>query len=174
MSKGRRIAFWLLAVLALGLMVPSALAEDVVYFTAVNNTLLELSAETMPIVQNSMIYVPCSVFNTRALSTWAYYSRGGQSVLIADGTKELYFDMSAGNSHDREENSYQYAAIYANDTAYVPAYFVADYFGLGYSYIRREGWHIVRITAGDALSDEDFFKAAAPLLELRMSQYLGT
>ena len=137
MDKKRWIVFCLLAALAVGLMIPSVFADETVYFTAVNNTLLELSAETMPVVQNSMIYVPSSVFNTRSLSTWAYYSRGGQSVLISDGTKELYFDMSAGNSHDREENTYQYAAIYANDTAYVPAFFVADYFGLGYSYIRR-------------------------------------
>ena len=174
MGKRRWIVFFLLAALAMGLMIPCALADEVVYFTAINNTLLDLTADTMPVVHNSLIYLPSSVFNTRALSTWAYYSRGGQSVMISDGTKELYFDMSAGNSHDREENTYQYAAIYANDTAYVPAFFEADYFGLGYSYIRREGWHIVRITSEDALSDNDFFNAAAPLLEARMNQYLST
>ena len=172
MSKKRWVCFGLLAVLCLGLMVP-VLAEDTVFFTAVNNTLLDLTAETMPINHQSLIYVPCSVFNTQALNTWAYYSRGSQTVLISNGSKELYFDMSAGDSHDREENSYRYAAIYMNDTAYVPAFFVADFFGLTYSYIRREGWHIVRITTGDALSDDDFFKAAAPLLETRMNQYLG-
>ncbi len=173
MSKRRWAAFFLLAVLCLGLMIPSAFAEDTVFFTAVNNTLLDLTAETMPINHQSLIYVPCSVFNTLALNTWAYYSRGSQTVLISNGSKELYFDMSTGDSHDREENSYRYAAIYVNDTAYVPAFFVADFFGLTYSYIRREGWHIVRITTGDALSDDDFFKAAAPLLETRMNQYLG-
>ena len=105
MSKKRWAAFCLLAALCLGLMIPSVLAEDVVYFTAVNNTLLELSAETMPVTHNSMIYVPCSVFNSRSLNTWAYYSREGQTVLVSDGERELYFDMSAGNSHDRDENA---------------------------------------------------------------------
>ena len=174
MSKKRWICFGLLALLALGRMIPSVLAEDTVFFTAVNNTLLELTAETMPMVHNSMIYVPWSVFNTRALNTWAYYSRGSQTVLISDGTKELYFDLSTGDSHDREGNVYRYAAIYANETAYVPAMFTADYFGLTYSYIRRDSWHIVRLTTGSALSDEDFFKAAAPLMETRMNQYQGT
>jgi hypothetical protein len=174
MSKNRWIAFCLLAALCLGLLIPSVLAEDTIFFTAVNNTLLELTADTMPVNHQSYIYVPCSVFNSQALNTWAYYSRGSQTVLISDGTRELYFDMSTGDSHDREENSYRYAAIYLNDTAYVPAFFVADFFGLTYSYIRREGWHIVRITSGGMLSDDDFFKAAAPLMETRMNQYLGT
>ena len=173
MSKKRWICFCLLAALVLGLTVPSVLAEDTIFFTAVNNTLLELTAETMPVVHNSMIYVPWSVFNTRSLSTWAYYARGSQTVLISDGTKELYFDMGAGNSYDREDKTYRYAAIYMNDTAYVPTLFVADYFGLTYSYIRRDSWHIVRITTGSALSDEDFFNAAAPLMESRVNQYLG-
>ncbi len=173
MSKKRWVSLCLLAALALGLMVPSAFAESTVFFTAVNNTLLELTAETMPVSHNSLIYVPCSVFNTRALDTWAYYSRGSQTVLISDGEKELYFDMSAGDSYDREEERYRYAAIYLNDTAYVPAFFVADYFGLGYSYIRREERHIVRITKGSVLSDEEFFNAAASLMELRLNQYLG-
>lgn len=174
MSKKRWAAFCLLAALCLGLMIPSVLAEDVVYFTAVNNTLLELSAETMPVTHNSMIYVPCSVFNSRSLNTWAYYSREGQTVLVSDGERELYFDMSAGNSHDRDDNIYRYAALYLNETAYVPAYFVADYFGMGYSYLRRDKWHIVRITTGDVLSDEDFLSAASALLETRLNQYLGT
>ena len=173
MSKKRWLCFCVVAALALALMVPSALAEDTIFFTAVNNTLLELTAETMPVVHNSLIYVPCSVFNTQALNTWAYYSRGSQQVLISDGTKELFFDMSAGTSYDREENSYRYAALFQNDTAYVPVFFVADFFGMSYSYIRRDSWHIVRITTGSVLSDEDFFNAAAPLLETRLSQYLS-
>ena len=173
MKNRRRVSVCLLAVLILALAAPSVLAEDTIFFTAVNNTLLELTAETMPTVHNSLIYVPCSVFNTRALNTWAYFSRGSQTVLISDGEKELYFDMSAGTSYDREENTYLYSAILRNDTAYVPAYFVAEFFGMGYSYIRRDSWHIVRITTGSELSDEDFFTAAAPLLETRLNQYLG-
>ena len=65
MSKKRWVSFCLLAVLALGLMIPSVFADDdTIFFTAVNNTLLELTAETMPVNHNSLIYVPCSVFNS--------------------------------------------------------------------------------------------------------------
>lgn len=173
--KGRkRAAFVLLAVLLALLFALPGGAEDTVFFTVINNTLLELDADTMPVIYSSLIYVPSSLFNSRALDTYAYYSRDTQVALISDGDSILYFDMGAGNSYDSEDNTYRYAAIYVNDTAYVPAYFVADYFGLGYSYIRREGRHIVRLTNGSAMTDDEFFSAASLLMEQRMNQYLGT
>jgi hypothetical protein len=167
------LCFLLTAVLAVGFLGMLSSAEDDIFFTAVNNTLLDLSPETMPVNYNSMIYVPSSVFNSRALDTYSYYSRGTQMVLISDGVHTLYFDMSAGGSYDGEDNAYRYAAIYYNDTAYVPAFFVTDYFGLGYSYIRREGRHIVRLTKGSVLTDEAFFNAASSLMDTRLNQYLS-
>ena len=168
------LCFLLTAVLAVGFLGMLSSAEDDIFFTAVNNTLLDLSAETMPVNYNSMIYVPSSVFNSRALDTYSFYSRGTQIVLISDSVHTLYFDMSAGNSYDGEDNVYRYAAIYYNDTAYVPAYFVADFFGLGYSYIRREGRHVVRLSSGSVLSDDAFFNAAVSLMDTRLNQYLST
>ncbi len=43
---------------------PAAAAEDgdLIYITVVNNRLLALEAETMPVKKKSQIYVPCSVF----------------------------------------------------------------------------------------------------------------
>ncbi len=174
MKGSKRAAFVLLAVLLALLFALPGGAEDTVFFTVINNTLLELDADTMPVIYSSLIYVPSSLFNSRALETYAYYSRDTQVALVSDGDSILYFDMGAGNSYDSEENTYRYAAIYVNDTAYVPAYFVADYFGLGYSYIRRDGRHIVRLTHGSAMTDDEFFSAAALLMEQRMNQYLGT
>ena len=171
--KRRLVCFLLTAVFAVSVLTMFSSAEDDIFFTAVNNTLLDLTAETMPVNYNSMIYVPSSVFNSRALDTYSYYSRNTQMALIADGVHTLYFDMSAGNSYDEEDNAYRYAAIYYNDTAYVPAFFVADFFGLGYSYIRREGRHIVRLTNGSVLTDEAFFNAASSLMDTRLNQYLS-
>ncbi|MBR4691629.1 MAG: hypothetical protein IKP17_02595 [Oscillospiraceae bacterium] len=173
MDRKRWICFLLLAALLAGLAALPIAAEDTVFFTAVNNTLLELDAATMPVIYSSLIYVPGTLFNNRALDTYAYYSRESQMVLISDGEKILYFDMSAGDSYDNEDTRYRYAALYVNDTAYVPAYFVAEFFGLGYSYIRREGRHIVRITKGSAMSDDEFFSAASSLMETRLNQYLS-
>lgn len=157
--------------LAAGLVALSASAENIIFFTAVNNTLLELTKETMPVDYGSLIYVPSSIFNSRALGTYSLYSRGAQKVLISDGDKLLYFDMSAGNSYDNEDTTYRYEAIYVNDTAYVPALFVAQYFDIGYSYIRRSERHIVRLTKGSVLSDDDFFSAASSLMEAHMTAF---
>lgn len=169
----KRVLAMLLVLLALVLAVlPAYAASGTVYFTAINNTLLELEAKTIPVVSSSMIYVPCSVFNSLALGTYGIYSREKQLAMISDGERYLYFDMSTGNSYDQDNNTYFYAAIYQNDTAYVPAYFVARHFELGYSYIRRDGKHIVRLTKGEVLSDSDFFEGASTLMENRLNQYL--
>ena len=173
MKAKTRAGAFLLALLLFCLSAPAGAAGDTVYFTAVNNTLLELSDATMPVIHNSIIYIPAGVFNTRALETYAYYSRENQTVLISDGESFLYFDMSAGSCYDNKENTYRSAAIYVNDTAYVPAFFVAGFFGLGYSYIRQDERHIVRLTRGSVLSDADFFSAASSLMETRMNQYLA-
>lgn len=167
----RRFRALLLAAVILSLAVLPVLAADVIFFTAVNNTLLELTAETLPVKYSSMIYVPSSVFNSNALGTYSLYSRSTQTVLISDGDRILYFDMSAGNSYDSDGADYRYVAIYENDTAYVPAYFVATYFDFHYSYIHRDGKHIVRLTSGDVLSDADFFSAAESLMESRLKEF---
>lgn len=171
-KKGiRRIFAALLpVVLFAGLLLPGA-AEETVFFTAINNTLQELSADTMPTTYNSMIYVPFSVFNSDELGTHSFYSKSSQMALVSDGSATLYFDMSTGTGYDDGGTTYRYEAIYQNGTAYLPAYFTARYFGLSYSYIRQDGWHIVRLTKGSVLSDKEFFSAAASLMESRLREY---
>ena len=173
MNRRKRTAAFLLAALLACFAVLTGAARDTIYFTAVNNTLLELNDATIPVIHNSLIYVPASVFNSRALDTYAYYSRENQTVLVSDGERVLSFDMSDGTCYDDKGNTYRGAAIYVNDTAYVPAYTVASVFDLGYSYIRRDDRHIVRLTKGNVLSDEDFFNAASSLMETRLNQYLA-
>ena len=160
-----------LAVLGGLLLVLPSLADGTVYFTAINNTLLALDEKTMPVIHNSQLYIPYSVFNSSDLGTYSLYSRARQLVLISDGDRILYFDMSAGNSYDDGGETYAYAAIYQNDTAYVPAFFSSGFFDIRYSYIRSEYGHIVRLTKGEALSDEAFLQGAAAIMESRLAQY---
>jgi len=169
----RILCLVLLVILALGLIALPVCADETetIFFTAINNTLLELTAETMPVKYNSMIYVPCSVFNSTELGTYALYSRENQKALVSDGERFLYFDMSAGNSYDSDGNSYYYVAIYQNGTAYIPAYFAATHFGLTYSYIRKNGQHMVRLVKGTVLSDDTFFDAASNLMEKSLILY---
>jgi hypothetical protein len=69
--KKRPVCFLLAVLLTVGfLLLPSA-AEDSIFFTAINNTLLELTDDTMPVSYNSVIYVPSSLFNSTALDTYS-------------------------------------------------------------------------------------------------------
>ena len=152
-------------------LVSPILAQNAIYFTAINNTLLELNDQTMPINENGTIYLPSSVFNSSDLGTYCLYSRSKQQVVISDLDKILYYDMSAGNSYDDRDNSYPYAAIYHNDTAYIPAFFTASFFNIQVSYIRNEYAPIIRLTKGSVLSDTDFLRGAAAIMESRIAQY---
>ena len=167
----KRICLLILAAAAATALLLPALAQGTVYFTAINNTLLSLEDKTMPVKHKSMIYVPCSVFNSSELGTYSLYSRGKQLVVISDLNKTLYFSMSEGNSYDEQGETFPYAAIYQNDTAYVPALFTADYFGASYSYINSSYGPIIRLTKGDVLSDEAFLRGAAAIMETRLAQY---
>ena len=160
----------LLFAAVLVLLIP-ILAADTVYFTAINNTLLELDDQTMPYMQNGTIYLPCSVFNSSDLGTYCLYSRNKQQVVISNLDDILYFDMSAGSSYDDRDTVYPYAAIYHNDTAYVPAFFTASIFGIQVSYIRNEYAPIIRMTKGKVLSDTDFLRGASAIMETRLTQY---
>ena len=171
MRRGKSL---LLAVLVSAvLLILPILAQDNIYFTAINNTILELRDETMPTRHKGMYYVPCSVFNSTELKTYSLYSRSKQLVMISDLERTLYFDMGAGNSHDDNEETYPFAAIYHNDTAYVPALFTADYFGIEYDYLLSDYAPIIRLTKGDVLSEELFLRGAAAILSSRLSQYIA-
>ncbi len=167
----RRIPVLVLLVLLAVLTALPVLAADTVYFTAVNNTLLSLEKSSMPVKYKSMIYVPASLFTSNELGTYALYSRNAQTVLVSDGADILHFDMSTGSCFDSAGETYDYVAIYQNDTAYLPAYFVAERFGITYSYIRSSYGHIIRLTMGNCLSDGDFVEAASSLMESRLAQY---
>lgn len=171
MQKKRKKVFFAAAIILAVLFatLPSR-AEDI-YFTAVNNMLMELRSETMPVMHNSVPYVPWSVFNSKELGTYAMYSKESQMVVVSDGEKMLYFDMSTGTVTDENDESYFFSAIYTNNTAYIPAYYVADFFGINYSYICNDYGHIIRVSRDGYLSDEDFSYGAELLMQSRLKNY---
>ena len=168
----RRIKVLLLAVLfaALWLIIP-ILAENDVYFTAINNTLLELDDATMPVKLKGTYYLPSSVFNSSELGIYCVYFKSKQLVMLSNLTHTLYFDMSAGNSYDDLDEVYPYAAIYQNNTAYLPADFTAVFFDCECSCIKSDYAPIIRLSKGDVLSETAFLRGASALMAARLAQY---
>ncbi len=168
----RRVVSLILAVLlAFVLLILPILAQDGIYFTAVNNTILDLNDKTMPVRHKGVYYVPCSVFNSIELKTYCLYYRNKQLVMISDLENILYFDMSAGSCYDEGGESFPYVAIYQNDTAYIPALFTADYFGINYDYLISDYAPVIRLTKGSVLDNDAFLRGAAAIMESRLAQY---
>ena len=78
----RRIACILALAMALALLaVPSAAARTV-YFTAVNENILELKDETMPFWSGQNIYVDSAIFSDRWLGLYCNRNRENGTVVI--------------------------------------------------------------------------------------------
>ena len=180
MKGCRRLACLFLSILMLmTVMPPLSGAAPTVYFTSVNDTILNLSDETMPFWQGGMLYVPHTAIDDgrmpRELGIYCSYNREKQLVTLIQSRKVLIADIAAGTIYDRDEKYYEGKAIIRGDVAFLPIEPVAKYFDLQYSYTKVTGGYLVRIRDGSAvLSDSKFIDAASAPMAQRYSQYEKT
>lgn len=164
-------AILLIAMIAVAIALPSFASENI-YFTSVNNILMPLSDDTMPINHNGIVYVPYSVFNSNELGTFAVYSRSAQIVTVFGGGVQLYFDMQDGTTYDTFGEKFRSFAISTNGLIYLPAAFTCNYFGINYSSIYGNKYGtIIRMTVGDVYDDATFSSAASALMKSRLDDY---
>lgn len=164
-------AILIIAMIAVAIALPSFAAETI-YFTSVNNILMQLSDDTMPINYNGSIYVPYSVFNSHELGTFAVYSQSAQIVTVFGNGVQLYFNLQDGTTYDTYDTQYRQRAISSNGRIYLPVAFTCEYFGINYSVISGNKYgNIVRMTVGDALDDATFSSAASALMKSRLDDY---
>ncbi len=166
-----------LLLLAGGLFcLPLQASAATVYFSSVNDTLLELSSSTMPAYIGGGLYVPYGMFNNSILGVYFSYDRSEQKASLLYGGKQLYFDLSTGETFDADGNSYAATAAYYNGRVYLPLAFICGFFGFSYSTINSEGLGIiVRVKdANVVMSDTMFEQAARSLMTERLNKYLGS
>ena len=174
---------WLAMLLCAALLVvgvPSARALKVedVYFTAVNNSLLPLGVDTMPVWVDGQIYVPAGVFdrNQTGADLGVSLSRvGAKSTVILIGQREnMIFDLNAGTCKNQyDEPISNCKAVVRKGTAFLPLERVCAYFGLEDTYTYTRYGYLVRIKAPNApLTAEQFVEAAEPLMQTRMKDFL--
>ena len=155
---------------------PFSVAAPTVYFTSVNDTILNLSDETMPFWQGNMLYVPHTAIDDgkmpKELGIYCSYNREKQLVTLIQSRKVLIADVAAGTIYDRDDTYYSGKAIVRGDVAFLPIDSVAKYFDLQYSYTKVTNGYLVRIRDGSAvLSDSKFIDAASAPMAQRYSQY---
>lgn len=183
MKKRQWLAAVLLSALVLALGAPGlARAETVtVYHTAVNEQMLPLSADTMPVQVGGMIYVPYTVFdrNVTGVNLGVYYGQdrkdGNYIVTLYTINKLLVFDLNGGTCEDGSGVPQTMRAIIRNGRAYVPISRVCQFFSdtLTYSYNPTDYGILIRIcNRSAALSDARFLDAASSMMMSRYTSYI--
>ena len=169
----------LAAAVCVGLLLPMPASAANIFFTAVNNTVTALTADTMPVYSGGVIYVPYTVFDGSStgisLGVYTSYSRSNNTVTLFNLRQMLVFDLSAGTCRDDMTGEYLPArAIVRNNRPYVPVEMVCAFFDLTYSLNRisyvSDGY-LVRITSGGAMDDGDFIAGAEDIINRFLREY---
>lgn len=168
---------FLALILCLSLLIPVPVSAADLYFTSVNDRLLPLTSDTMPLWSGGLLYVPYNVFSREVsgvdLDISTSYSRDAGTVTFYRTRQILVFDLNTGTSRDDLTGEVYYAkAIIRNGKPYVPLNMVCNFFGLARSYTAIEQGYLVRIKNNSVvLSDADFIEAASELIDRRVREY---
>ena len=170
----KRIACLLLALLMLAGPAPlCADAAGSVCFTAVNDTLLPLSGDTMPVTIGGTLYVASAAFDGTDLGIYYSRSRDRMTAVLYRQRKALTFDMARGTVDTNDNQTLLGAAVMRGDVVFFSLDTVCDYFDLTYSYTRISYGYLLRIKSSSAvLSDAAFIDAADAPMAQRYARYV--
>ncbi|MFB0920154.1 MAG: hypothetical protein QMB62_04635, partial [Oscillospiraceae bacterium] len=169
----RKIIAVILVILFLAPFIQTANADSSgLCFTATNDNLLDLGSMTAFV--GGIAYVPAKVFAT--FGVYNNYFESNSTALLYNSNKQIYFELSSGNSYDSDLNPYSVSATFKNGQVYVPAVWICNYFGLYCSYITGDGYgDILRIkNGGEVLTDSLFLNAATNQMRTKYNEYYGT
>ena len=160
---------------ALALALPPADGQAVlsnVYFTAVNEQLLDLTGDTMPFWSGGVLYVPSRVFSGTDLGISYVRNSAMGLVMLYTNRIDLRFDLEEQTAYDKQGNVYSGHAIERSGTVYFPLDLVCRYFGLTWSYSQTDTVPLVRVkSASGILDDASFIDAAATQMASRYAAY---
>ena len=180
MGKKHRLLIRLLtAVFCLALLLPLPVSAADLYFTSVNDNLLPLTSDTMPVWSGSQLYVPYTIFDSSTnsgidLGLYCSYNRDtGSLAFMYSTSKFLVFNVKTGTCRDElTGETYSARAIMRNGRPYVPVNTVCSFFGLEWSYTSISQGYLVRIKSDAVvLSDAKFIDAASGLINRRLREY---
>ena len=176
MRRARQILCLLLAaLLAAGLASPAMDAAGSIIFTAVNDTLLPLSDETMPFGSGGALYVASTAFDGTDLGIYYTRSRDRSSAVLYKQRSVIIFDLAAGTVETNNGQSFSGAAIVRGDMVFLPLDVMCRYFKLDYTYTRVNYGYLLRIKSESAvLSDAAFIDAASAPMAQRFNRYART
>ena len=174
------LAAVLCTALAFGIAVPASGASDTVYLMAVNERVLETTAQNMPMIMGGVLYVPYTMLSRQdsgiSLGVNAQYSTVRRAVLVSNGQSGIEFDVQNNTAQDSRGNPVPARAVVRNSMAFLPIDYLCGFFGtISCSRVRTDYGILVRVTNGAVvLRDADFVDAAQGLLESSLRGYLAS
>ncbi len=174
MKRRLTAAGLLLAVMLLLSPSGRASAPAGVYFTAANDNLLELNAETMPFYSNNVLYVSSRVFDGTGLGVSYTRSTSLGVAMLYNTSTDLRFDLAGQIAYDKEGNLYSGYAIEQGGVVFFPLALVCRYFGLTWSYSETDVAPLIRVKNSSViLGDATFIDAAASLIQPQQPPEVG-
>ncbi len=166
----KRFAAALLALVLLGTLCPSVSAEDSVYFTAVDERVLDLKDSTMPFWFGGYLYVAATVF--RESGVGYSYNVVTQTLVLYDSSRSLVFDVATGSGTTGQGELYDHVCVTRGGETFVAASPVASYFGRAYSNTPVNHGYLIRVkSAAAVLPDNMFTDTASYQLDAKYQQY---
>lgn len=168
----RRILALILTVLVLFAIagIPGT-AASMLFFTAVDDSVLPLRSSTMPTYFNSALCVPMSVFSYVDVSS----SVSNGSVFLTKGTRQLTLDLTTETATDQNGATYSgITARLSGGVYFLPVDFMCSFFSLNYTILPASPASVLRITTSSQVYDDrTFLSHYAKLLEETYENYTG-
>lgn len=149
------------------------LAGNDIICTVINDRILDISDNTIPIRKNGQIYVPYTIF-TSELGIKSSRNLSKETLVLYNIDYNLTYELISGNTYDEKLNNYSYSAIYHNGTIYLPITQVSNKFNLYTSMISYKT-PVLRIAkTTPRLSDNDFMAIASSLVDSITNNYISS
>lgn len=168
----------LILAVCLSVLLPLPVRAADICFTAIDESVLKLTNESMPVWSGGVLYAPYTTFNEsdNGISKWGIqtsYSKTGNKVTVFDTRRFLEFDLKTGTCWDDLTGiAYSGGAIVRGGRPYLPVGIVCEHFGLTYSYREIEQGSLLRIKTNKAvIPDSRFPDAADNVLNHRLKEY---
>lgn len=167
----KRLTAFVLAILMLISLSPASYAAETVYFTAVDERVLDLNDATMPFWFAGYLYVAASLFQESGLGY--SYNTIKQTLVLYESSRSLVFDLATGSATDGQGTPYPHVAVTRGGVTFLPVSAVSSYFNRTYSNNHVSHGYLIRVRTSGSLSDAIFLDAASYQLESRYQQYHG-
>ncbi|MDD6160710.1 MAG: hypothetical protein PUB51_06235 [Oscillospiraceae bacterium] len=180
--KRRRKALFLpllIAAILLGSLILPASGASNAMLLSVNDTVMELQANNLPMVSGGTIYVPYTMFSPSVtginLGVRAQYNASQGVLTVTDGRYPISFDVRGNTAVSSSGRPLTVRALVRNSTPYLPIEWLCSYYPiLSYTLTATPYGTLIRVTNGaEVLTDEEFVDAAESLLRLNYQRYLA-